>query len=203
MWAYYDRRVAYRKPGPQNVLNYFRGLGVNADLAAINAELDQVCLCLGELPSEDFVDLGAGPSGEFTGRLAGHGLTLDQSLGALQRLRRVLPAVALVRADATRIPLRDKGVGRVFMAHLYGLLLPDERAALLSEACRVGREIVILDSGRPTGVRAEEWQTRTLPDGSEYSIFRRHFDINALIDEVGGEALFSGQYFVMIRRVVE
>jgi hypothetical protein len=93
-------------------------------------------------------------------------------------------------------------MGRVFIAHLYGLLLPEERTALLNEACRVAGENVILDSGRPRGAPAEEWQTRTLPDGINYSIFRRHLDTGTLIGEVGGHSLFSGQYFVMIRRIL-
>jgi hypothetical protein len=74
MWAYYDRRVAQREPGSQNVLSYFRGLGVRADLDSINAELHQVKLRLRELPSTSFVDLGAGPSGDFTRELPGDGL---------------------------------------------------------------------------------------------------------------------------------
>jgi hypothetical protein len=100
------------------------------------------------------------------------------------------------------LPLRTKAVGRVFISHLYGLLLPHERAALLAEASRVTEEIVILDSGRPTGAEAEEWQTRTLPDGSTYPIYRRHLDVDTLLREVGGEALFDGEYFVMIRAEV-
>ena len=100
-----------------------------------------------------------------------------------------------------RLPLAHKAVGRVLLSHLYGLLLPAERAALIREVCRVSDEIVILDSGRPPGVEAEHWQTRTLPDSGDYPIFRRHLDVETLIDEVGGEALFDGTYFVMIRKV--
>jgi hypothetical protein len=99
--------------------------------------------------------------------------------------------------------LGDEACGRVFISHLYGLLLPDERAELLNEAFRVGCEIVILDPGRPIGANAEEWQSRMLPDGTEHPIFRCHLDIETLIGEVGGEALFDGQYFVMIRRPLE
>ncbi|MGH9079607.1 MAG: class I SAM-dependent methyltransferase [Acidimicrobiales bacterium] len=200
MWAYYDRRVAQRKTGPHNVLSYFRGLGVRADLDSINVELHQVKFRLRELPSTSFLDLGAGPSGDFTRELAGDGLAMDQSMAALRSLRSAALSMALVRADAMRLPVADKALGRVFISHLYGLLLPDERAELVNEASRVGREIVILDCGRPTGANAEEWQSRTLPDGTEYPIFRRHLDIETLISEVGGEALFDGQYFVMIRR---
>jgi ubiquinone/menaquinone biosynthesis C-methylase UbiE len=128
---------------------------------------------------------------------------MDQSMAALRSLRSVSPSISLVRADAMRLPVAAKAFGRVFMSHLYGLLLPDERVALVNEASRVGHEIVILDSGRPPGVLAEQWQARTLPDGTEYPIFRRHLDVETLISEVGGEALFDGQYYVMIRRLLE
>jgi len=42
MWHYYDRRVAHREPGSENVLSYFLGLGANADLDEIEEELDAV-----------------------------------------------------------------------------------------------------------------------------------------------------------------
>ena len=199
MWLYYDRRVAYREPGAQNVFDYFVGLGVHANLDTINAELREISGCLGQLTATSFLDLGAGPNGTFTLQLPGRGSALDQSDAALRRLRAVAADLPLVRADAMRLPVRDKAVGRVFISHLYGLLLPDERAVLLAEARRAGHEIVILDSGRPPGARVEEWQTRTLPDGTTYPIFRRHLDVETLVREVGGDVLFGGEYFVMAR----
>jgi hypothetical protein len=199
MWAYYDRRVAQREPGPQNVLSYFVGLGVDADPEDIDAELRGVGLCLSRLPTMTFVDLGAGPGGAFTLQLHGRGIAVDQSDSALQQFRTVAPRIPAVRADAMALPIRSKTVGRVFISHLYGLLLPNERASLLAEAWRVGEELVILDSGRPSGAQREEWQTRTLPDGSTYPIYRRHLDVDTLLREVGGQALFDGEYFVLIR----
>jgi len=199
MWLYYDRRVAYREPGSQNVFDYFVGLGVDANLDIINSELSEISRRLGQLTATSFLDVGAGPNGTFTLQLPGRGSALDQSDTALRRLRLVGADLPLVRADAMRLPVRTGAVGRVFISHLYGLLLPDERAVLLAEARRAGHEIVILDSGRPPGARAEEWQTRTLPDGSAYPIYRRHLDAETLLSEVGGEVLVGGEYFVMIR----
>ena len=199
MWLYYDRRVAFRDPGSQNVFDYFVGLGVDADRDAIESELREISRCLGQMTATSFLDLGAGPSGTFTLQLPGRGIAIDQSDAALRRLRSVAADLSLVRADVMRLPVRDKAVGRVFMSHLYGLLLPDERAVLLAEAHRAGDEIVILDSGRPSGARLEEWQTRTLPDGTTYPIYRRHLDAETLVGEVGGDVVFGGQYFVMTR----
>lgn len=201
MWAYYDRRVARRDPGKTNVFRYFTELGALADMNAINAEVNEVECRLDELSPTSFLDVGAGPDGTVTRRLRGRGVALDQSLAALRSLRAALPSMPVVRADAMRLPLADKAVGRVLLSHLYGLLLPAERAALIREASRVSDEMVILDSGRPPGAQAEHWQTRTLPDGGDYPIFRRHLDVETLFEEVGGEALFDGTYFVMIRKV--
>ncbi len=197
MWAYYDRRVAPRGPGPQNVLHYFRGLGVAADLNEINSELSAVARCLGQLAATTFLDLGAGPDGTFTMQSAGRGIAIDQSEAALLQLHAVAPGLPIVRGDVMRLPVRDKAVGRVFISHLYGLLLPDERAALLTEAWRAGREVVVLDSGRPPGAEPEAWQTRSLPDGASYRIYRRHLNAEELALEVGGFVVFGGKYFVM------
>ena len=51
------------------------------------------------------------------------------------------------------------------------------------------------------GARPEEWQTRSLADGSTHTVYKRHFDIDVLLAEVGGEPLFAGRYFVLVRSV--
>ncbi len=197
MWHYYDRRIAYREPGANNVLSYFLGLGASADLDEIEDELDAVRRILRGLPATKYLDVGCGPTGEFTSQLPGTGCATDQSEAALRQLGRRLPRLPLLRADALRLPIADNSIGRVFMSHLYGLLLPDESAELLAEVRRVAYEVVILDSGRPPGTEREGWQTRSLPDGTSYPIFRRHLEVETLADEIGGDPLFSGQYFVV------
>jgi hypothetical protein len=197
MWSYYDRRIAFREPGAHNVVNYFLGLGVRADLATVNGELAEVRCLLQELPRATFLDIGVGPSGDFTSQLPGRGCALDQSDAVLRQFHENCPAVPVLRADAMLLPVAGKSIERVFISHVYGLLLPDEGAALLTEARRVADEIVVLDSGRPPGAQPEQWQTRSLPDETTYPIFRRHLDIDTLVNEIDGEGLFDGQYFVM------
>jgi len=197
MWHYYDRRIAYREPGARNVLSYFLGLGVSADFDEIEKELDSVRRLLRGLPATTYLDIGCGPTGDFTSQLSGTGCAMDQSEAVLRLLGRRLPRLPLLRADAMRLPVADNSIGRVFISHLYGLLLPDESAELLAEVRRVASEMVILDSGRPPGTEREGWQTRSLPDRTSYPIFRRHLDVETLADEIGGDPLFSGKYFVM------
>lgn len=196
LWEYYDRRVTERLPGIDNAYAYWTGLGVEVSVEDIAAEASQLERCLRELPPARFVDVGAGP-GSFTRLLPGTGLAIDQSQRALQALMDLGPHVAAVRADALHLPLADRSVDRLFAAHLYGLLLPDEREVLLAEARRVAREVLVLDAGRPEGVRAAEWQERTLEDGKPYRVFRRHFDAGTLASEIGGNVIFDGSFYVL------
>ena len=197
LWAYYDRRVTGRLPGLANAHAYWTGLGVTVEVEDIAAEAAQLERLVGELSAVRFVEVGAGP-GTFTRYLAGRGIAIDQSRRALDILRTEAPGVPVIQADATLLPLGSHAVDRYFSAHLYGLLLPDERESFLAEAHRVASEVVILDAGRPQGVNAEEWQERTLPGGDSYRVFRRHFDADALAAEVGGVVLFAGQFYVLV-----
>ena len=197
LWAYYDRRVAGRLPGLANAHAYWTGLGVTVEVEDIAAEATQLERVLRELSAVRFVEVGAGP-GTFTRYLSGSGIAIDQSRKALDVLRTEAPGVPVIQADATALPVGSHAVDRCFSAHLYGLLLPGERESFLAEAHRVASEVVILDAGRPQGVRAEEWQERTLPEGDHYRVFRRHFDADALAAEVGGVVLFGGQFYVLV-----
>lgn len=196
LWEYYDRRVAQGVPGLANALAYWSGLGVDTSEDEIAVEASGVEQTLRSLPQGRFVEAGAGP-GTFSHMLPGWGVALDQSQAALVALRANASHVPVVRGDAFHLPLGAESVDRVFVAHVYGLLGAEERAALLKEAMRVAPELVVLDAGRPAGVPAEHWQDRTLPDGSHWRIFRRHFDPEVLADEIGGRLLFAGRFYVL------
>jgi len=198
LWTYYERRAPDYDGGVSGAEKYFSSLGAEADPKVIAAEREQVIRALSRLPPARFLDVGAGP-GVFTTLLPGRGCALDQSEAALQRLRRNSAGVPVLRGDAARLPLAAKALARVFAGHLYGHLEEEERVAFLTEVRRVADELVILDSGRPSGARAEEWQRRTLADGTSYTVYKRHFEVDVLLAEVGGEALFSGRYFVLVR----
>jgi hypothetical protein len=197
-WEYYDRRVRQGIPGVQRAVEYWSGLGVRVTAPDVEREATQVRAVLGALPETTFVEAAAGP-GTFTGFLAGRGLALDQSPAALARLRADHPEVSVVRGDVTTLPFRDQSFRRYFAAHIFGLLQRRDAQRLLQEAVRVADEILILDSGRPMGVAAEEWQDRTLPDGGHYRIYRRHFEPDILASELGGSILFGGSFYVLVR----
>jgi SAM-dependent methyltransferase len=198
IWEYYDRRAAQGVRGVGHAVEYWNGLGVQVTAADVEAETAELALHLRALTPASFVEVGAGP-GTFTALLPGRGIALDQSAANLQVLLAGPANVPAVRADALSLPIRDGGVERVFATHIYGLLTPEVRLALISEAERVARELVIVDAGRPAGVPAEHWQARTLPDGSEWRVFRRHFNGPDLAAEVGGVVVYAGRFYVMIR----
>jgi ubiquinone/menaquinone biosynthesis C-methylase UbiE len=188
LWTYYERRADEYEAGT------LQGLDEHAE--EIHAEGRDIARVLSELPAAIFIDLGAG-TGLFTRYLRGRGVALDQSMAMLRRLNESLGAFPSIRADATRLPLRDNAVQRIFAAHLYGHLDRHDREAFLKEARRVGHQIVIVDSARRPGVPAEAWEERRLRDGSRYSIFKRFFTAEALAEEVQGDVLYDGRYFVV------
>jgi hypothetical protein len=198
LWEYYDRRAAQGVRGLAHAQDYWSGLGVVVDVNEIAGEAVQVERELRARGPARFVEVGCGP-GTFTSMLAGSGVVVDQSHTALRFVGSHLPHLPAVRADGGSLPLRNKAVERFFAAHLYGLLEADDRDSLLQEARRVADEIIILDAGRPPGVNAEEWQDRSLPEGGSYRVYRHHFDPTALADEIRGQVLFAGRFYVMAR----
>ena len=196
-WEYYDRRAAEGTRSIGHALAYWKGLGVQATVADIEAEAAEVRRLIRSMQPSTFVEVGAGP-GTFTADLPGSGVALDQSDAALRVLRSGLAHMPVVRGNALRLPIRNRAVARVFAAHIYGLLTDEERRPFLSEARRIAEELVVLDAGRPPGVPAEHRQHRTLGGGEIFRVFRRHFDAAALAAEIDGRPLFSGRFYVVV-----
>lgn len=210
LWDYYDRRVQFRAQdglarvlddesrGVRTALEYWHGLGVTVTSSELRAEDAQVREVLQSLEPTPYLEVGSGP-GTYTSILPGTGIALDQSAAALRVLLSREPGIPVIRADALQLPLRDQSVGRVFAAHIYGILAEHDRATLLHEARRVGSHVVVVDAGRPVGVSAEEWQQRTSGlDRQEYRVLRRHFDAHELAHEIGGKVLFAGRFYVVV-----
>jgi hypothetical protein len=87
---------------------------------------------------------------------------------------------------------------RVIATHIYGLLREPERSSFLAEAHRVADQLIVLDAGRPIGVAAEQTQARTLSGGDRFEIFRRHFHAEELAQELGGQPVFAGRFYVLV-----
>ena len=154
--------------------------------------------CSGSLEPATYLEVGSGP-GSYTSILPGEGIALDQSAAALRVLLSRVSGVPVIRADALHLPLHDQSVACVFATHIYGILGESDRNMLLREARRVARRLVVLDSGRPAGVPAEQWQRRSSGlDRQHYRVLRQHFDAQELADEIGGQVLFAGRFYVIV-----
>jgi hypothetical protein len=150
IWEYYDRRAGEGTRTIGQAFAYWSGLGVNTTAEEVQGEAPQVRRLLRSMDPATFVEVGAGP-GTFTADLPGWGIALDQSETALRVLRPGQADTPVVRADALQLPLANGAVDRVFAAHLYGLLEPEDRRLFLGEARRVAGELVVLDADRPQG----------------------------------------------------
>ena len=150
------------------------------------------------LPPARTLDVACG-TGFLTRHLQGEVTGLDQSERMLEIASERVPKARFVQGDATHLGFEDGAFDRVFTGHFYGHLEGGAREAFLAQARRLAPELVIVDSSvRPEHER-EEWQTRTLNDGSSYQVYKRYFDADELAAELGGgRVLHAGDWFVMV-----
>ncbi|HEY6561819.1 MAG TPA: class I SAM-dependent methyltransferase [Polyangiaceae bacterium] len=150
------------------------------------------------LPAARTLDVACG-SGFLTRHLRGFVVALDQSRAMVALTQARLPnGVALV-ADALALPFADRAFDRVLTGHFYGHLSVDERQAFVAEARRVAEELIVIDSALRPGVDCEQWQQRTLNDGSRHRVFKRYLTGSQLAREIAGEVLLEGDWFVAAR----
>jgi ubiquinone/menaquinone biosynthesis C-methylase UbiE len=110
------------------------------------------------------------------------------------------PSVTYVQGDGLAPPFVDHSFDRVFTGHLYGHLEPTERERFLAEARRLAHELVVVDASRAQSDVDEQMSPRVLNDGSTWEVFKRYFTGAGLAEELGGgEVLFEGEYFVVVR----
>lgn len=151
------------------------------------------------LPAARTLDVACG-SGFLTRHLRGLAVGLDQSRAMVTLTQSRLTDGVAVMGDALDLPFADKAFDRVLAGHFYGHLPPDEREVFLAEARRVADELVVIDSALRPGVEAEQWQVRTLNDGSRHRVYKRYLTGSQLADELGCvEVLLDGSWFVGAR----
>ena len=69
----------------------------------------------------------------------------------------------------------------------------------VAEARRVASELVVVASIRGVGDSSERWDERRLRDGSRWTVYKRVFEGADLAHELGGEVVFRGRWFVVVR----
>ena len=150
------------------------------------------------LPPARTLDVACG-TGFLTRHLTGQVTGLDQSERMLEIARTRIPQARFMQADATNLPFEDGAFDRVFTGHFYGHLEGTALEAFLAQARRLAPELVVVDSAVRPDHEREEWQTRSLNDGSRYQVYKRYFDPDELAAELGdGTVLHASDWFVMV-----
>ena len=194
MKAYYDRRAPEYD-------EWYRGAGrfAERERPGWEQEVEALGAALAALPPARTLDVACG-TGFLTRHLPGKVVGLDQSESMLEEARRQAPNATYVPGDALALPFEDCSFDRVFTAHFYGHLEPDDRERFLAEARRLAPELVVVDSAFHDDVEPEERQERVLNDGSRWEVYKRYFEPDALARELGGgETVFAGRWFVAVR----
>lgn len=193
MRAYYQRRAPEYD-------DWWLGEGLYAPVPpGWEEERDELMGMVSGLPPKRTVDVACG-TGFVSRHLQGEVVGLDQSEAMLERARQRVPGALFVHGDALRLPFATGAFERVFTSHFYGHLQEVERLRFLAEARRVAPELVIVDAGLHEGAERSESQERVLKDGSRWTVHKRFFSPETLLDELGGgEVLHAGRWFVAVR----
>jgi ubiquinone/menaquinone biosynthesis C-methylase UbiE len=162
-------------------------------------EREAMISSIAALPAARTLDVACG-TGFLTQHLPGELTGLDQSTAMLELASARVPDAGFVQSDALRLPFQDGTFERIFTSHFYGHLEDPERGRFLAEVRRVAPELVIVDSALRDEVQPAEQQERILSDGSRWQVFKRYFEPDELMAELGGgEIIFAGRWFVAIR----
>jgi SAM-dependent methyltransferase len=191
--GYYEQRA-----GEYDEWYLGHGRFASRDRPGWAVEVERVVHLVQSLPAARTLDVACG-SGFLTRHLRGLAVALDQSRAMVALTQSRLPAGVAMIGDALDLPFADGAFDRVLTGHFYGHLPPDERQAFLAEARRVAKELIVIDSAVRPGVEAEQWQERVLNDGSRHRVYKRYLAGPQLADELGGQVLLDGTWFIAAR----
>ena len=193
MKAYYDRRA-------QEYDDWWLGRGLYAGRVRPGWDDERRSLeeTIAELPPLVTLDVACG-TGFLTRHLRSEVVALDASERMLEAARRQAPDATFVRGDALALPFEDDSFERVFTSYFYCHLEAEDRRRFLAEARRVAPELVVVASVRGEGDASERWEERRLKDGSTWSVYKRVFEGDDLAEELGGEVVFKGDWFLIVR----
>lgn len=191
---YYDQRAAEYDEWYES-----RGVFATRDRPGWPEEVDRLVEFVRGLPPARCLDVACG-SGFLTRHLRGFVVGLDQSRAMVALAQSRLPAGIALAGDALDLPFAAGAFDRVFTGHFYGHLPPDERAVFLAEAARVAGELIVIDTALRPDVEPEQWQQRVLNDGSRHRVYKRYLTAAQLAEEIGGEIVFDGAWFVAARK---
>ena len=192
--------TAYYERGAEEYDDWYLGTGQHPEYNRpdYQAELSRLVGMISALAPARTLDVACGTA--FLSRhVRGVIVGLDQSPSMARLARSRIPGSMVVLGDALRLPFADGSFERVLTGHFYGHLGRDERKAFLSEAARVADELVVVDAALRPELVPELWEERRLNDGSRHQIYKRYFTAEQLADEIDGETLMAGDWFVAAR----
>jgi ubiquinone/menaquinone biosynthesis C-methylase UbiE len=191
--TYYDRRA-------QEYDDWWLGRGLHAGRVRPGWDDERRRLeeTIAQLPPLVTLDVACG-TGFLTRHLRGEVVALDASERMLEVARRQAPDATFVQGDALALPFEDGSFERVFTSYFYCHLEAADRPRFLTEARRVAPELVVVASVRGHGDAFERWEERRLKDGSTWSVYKRVFEGDDLATELGGEIVFRGDWFIIVR----
>jgi demethylmenaquinone methyltransferase/2-methoxy-6-polyprenyl-1,4-benzoquinol methylase len=191
--SYYEQRA-------REYDDWYTGQGVFAQRSrpGWSEEVAGVIELVRSLSPARTLDVACG-TGFLTRHVRGFVVGIDQSPTMVAIARSRLPEGLALVADALHVPVADRSFERLFTAHFYGHLPGDERAAFLAEAGRVADEIVVVDTARRPDTPPERWEERVLNDGSRHRVYKRYLTGEELAEELRGELLHAGRWFVAAR----
>jgi ubiquinone/menaquinone biosynthesis C-methylase UbiE len=191
--TYYDRRAPEYD-------DWWLGRGLYSDRhrPGWEEEIDELAAVIASLEPVRTLDVACG-TGFLTRHLRGQVVGLDASERMLEAARDQAPGATFVRGDALSLPFEDAAFDRVFTSYFYCHLEEAERRRFLAEARRVAPELVVVASIRGESDAAERWEERQLKDGSRWQVYKRVFEGEDLAEELGGELLFQGSWFLVAR----
>jgi len=191
--AYYEQRAAEYD-------EWYLGQGrfADRDRPGWGRAVEDLVALVRRLSPARTLDVACG-TGFLTRHLRGFVVGVDQSRSMVALAQSRLPDGVAVVGDALDLRFANGAFDRVFTAHFYGHLPPVERMAFLGEIRRVAHELVVVDSALRPGMEPEQWQERELNDGSRHRVFKRYLSGAGLAEELGGEVLLDGAWFVAAR----
>jgi ubiquinone/menaquinone biosynthesis C-methylase UbiE len=193
MKDYYERRAPEYD-------DWWEGAGLFAarERPGWHDEVAELTAALRALPPARTLDVACG-TGFLTRHLPGAVTGLDASSAMLEIARERIPGGDVVQGDALDPPFPDGAFERVATGHFYGHLDEPQRARFLARVRRLAPELLVVDSARRDDVPAERMDPRVLSDGSRHEVFKRWFEPEQLVAELGGgEVVHAGRWFVAV-----
>lgn len=179
---------------------WYEGAGLFAarDRPGWTDELGELTQVVSRLPPARTLDVACGTA-YLTRHLRGFVVGLDRSATMVSLARGRIPGGRALVSDALDPAVVPGSFDRVFTGHFYGHLPVPERRIFLRQARRLAGELVVVDSAARPGVEPEQWQERVLNDGSSHRVFKRYLGAEQLAEEIGGQVLMAGRWFVAAR----